>query len=128
MIAADLGKASVNTVEYRPHNTKQFEADFGPAQAGFLEYLCNGFYTRCSADKYYDIAGPEPQSRYEITADLGRALVNTVEYRPHNTKQFEADFGAVRAGFSEYLCDGFYTRCSANKYYDITEPGRSPGT
>ena len=26
---------------------EQFDKDFGPTRAGFFEYLCNGFYSRC---------------------------------------------------------------------------------
>lgn len=77
------------------------------------------------ANKFYDITGPEPQSMYEIAEDLGRALGKPVEYRPQDMAQFEKDFGPVRAGFFEYLCNGFYTRCSAD-FYNII--GRRPTT
>jgi uncharacterized protein YbjT (DUF2867 family) len=75
------------------------------------------------ANKFYDLTGPEPQSMYEIAADLGKAMGKTVEYRPQDMGQFEKDFGPTRAGFFEYLCNGFYSRCSPD-FYNIT--GRKP--
>eukprot|EP00928_Gymnodinium_smaydae_P088106 TRINITY_DN7224_c0_g1_i2.p1 TRINITY_DN7224_c0_g1~~TRINITY_DN7224_c0_g1_i2.p1 ORF type:complete len:346 (-),score=66.52 TRINITY_DN7224_c0_g1_i2:218-1207(-) len=75
------------------------------------------------ANKFYDLTGPEPQSMHEIAADLGKVMGKTIEYRPQNMKQFEADFGATRAAFFEYLCNGFYTRVSPD-FYNIT--GRKP--
>merc|ERR1712070_1233884 len=77
------------------------------------------------ANKFYDITGPEPQSMFEIAEDLGNALGKTVEYRPQSMVDFEKDFGATRAGFFEYLCNGFYTRCSPDFYNVI---GRRPTT
>lgn len=77
------------------------------------------------ADKFYDITGPEPQSMFEIAEDLGRALGKNVEYRPQSMEQFEKDFGPTRAAFFEYLCNGFYTRCSPD-FYNIM--GRRPTT
>lgn len=75
------------------------------------------------ANKFYDLTGPEPQSMYEVAADLGAVLGKKVEYRPQSFKQFEADFGPTRAGFVEYLTNGFYTRCSPD-FYNIT--GKKP--
>merc|ERR1719198_162809 len=77
------------------------------------------------ANKFYDLTGPEPQSMYEIAEDLGKALGKKVEYRPQSMENFEKDFGATRAGFFEYLCNGFYTRCSPD-FYNIM--GRRPTT
>jgi len=77
------------------------------------------------ADKFYDLTGPEPQSMYEIADDLGSALGKKVEYRPQDMAQFEKDFGPTRAAFFEYLCNGFYTRCSPD-FYNIV--GRRPTT
>lgn len=77
------------------------------------------------ANKFYDITGPEPQSMYEIAEDLSKALGKKVEYRAQSMEQFEKDFGPVRAGFFEYLCNGFYTRCSPD-FYNII--GRRPTT
>lgn len=71
------------------------------------------------ANKFYDITGPEPQSMAEIAADLGRAMGKTIEYRPQNMHDFENDFGATRAEFFEYLCNGFYCRCSPD-FYNLT--------
>merc|ERR1712159_813589 len=73
--------------------------------------------------KFYDITGPEPQSMYEIADDLGKVLGKKIEYRPQDMVQFEKDFGPARAEFFEYLCNGFYTRCSPD-FYNIT--GRKP--
>merc|ERR1712050_690807 len=75
------------------------------------------------ANKFYDLTGPEPQSMKEIAADLSKAIGKTVEYRPQSFEQFEKDFGATRAGFFEYLCNGFYSRCSPD-FYNIM--GRRP--
>lgn len=77
------------------------------------------------ANKFYDLTGPEPQSMYEIAEDLGKVMGKKVEYRPQSMEQFEKDFGATRAEFFEYLCNGFYTRCSPD-FYNIT--GRRPTT
>lgn len=77
------------------------------------------------ADKFYDLTGPEPQSMFEIAEDLGRALGKRVEYRPQSMEDFERDFGATRAEFFEYLCNGFYTRCSPD-FYNVM--GRRPTT
>jgi len=75
------------------------------------------------ADKFYDLTGPEPQSMFEIAADLSKAMGKEIEYRPQDMKQFEEDFGATRAGFFEYLTNGFYARCSPD-FYNIT--GKKP--
>jgi len=75
------------------------------------------------ANKFYDITGPEPQSMYEVAEDLSAVLGKPVEYRPQSFEQFEADFGATRAAFFEYLTNGFYTRCSPD-FYNLT--GRKP--
>jgi len=75
------------------------------------------------ANKFYDLTGPEPQSMFEIAEDLGKVLGKKVEYRPQDMVQFEKDFGPTRAEFFEYLCNGFYTRCSPD-FYNIT--GRKP--
>mmetsp|Transcript_129944 Transcript_129944/g.259217 ORF Transcript_129944/g.259217 Transcript_129944/m.259217 type:complete len:325 (-) Transcript_129944:104-1078(-) len=77
------------------------------------------------ANKFYDITGPEPQSMDEIAQDLGRALGKQIEYRPQSMVDFERDFGATRAAFFEYLCNGFYTRCSPD-FYNVM--GRRPTT
>lgn len=77
------------------------------------------------ANKFYDITGPEPQSMDEIAQDLGRALGKPIEYRPQSMEGFERDFGATRAAFFEYLCNGFYTRCSPD-FYNVM--GRRPTT
>ncbi|MCX7564979.1 NAD(P)H-binding protein [Sulfitobacter sp. F26169L] len=71
------------------------------------------------ADKFYDITGPAPQSMAEIAADLGRAMGKDIEYRAQSMIDFEADFGATRAEFFEYLTNGFYTRCSPD-FYNLT--------
>ena len=71
------------------------------------------------ANKFYDITGPAPQSMMEIGADLGRAMGKTLEYRAQSMIDFEADFGATRAEFFEYLTNGFYTRCSPD-FYNLT--------
>ena len=76
-----------------------------------------------SANKFYDLTGPVPQSMHEIAADLGRAMGKEVEYRPQSLEQFEADFGPTRAAFFEYLTNGFYSRCSPD-FYNLT--GRKP--
>jgi uncharacterized protein YbjT (DUF2867 family) len=75
------------------------------------------------ADKFYDLTGPAPQSMFEIADDLSSALGKKVEYRPQSFEQFEEDFGPTRAAFFEYLCNGFYTRCSPDFYNVI---GRRP--
>lgn len=75
------------------------------------------------ANKFYDLTGPEPQTMQEIAADLSKALGKTVQYRPQSFPQFEKDFGPTRAAFFEYLCNGFYTRCSPD-FYNIT--GKKP--
>eukprot|EP00656_Telonema_subtile_P007038 TRINITY_DN13288_c0_g1_i4.p2 TRINITY_DN13288_c0_g1~~TRINITY_DN13288_c0_g1_i4.p2 ORF type:complete len:344 (-),score=92.55 TRINITY_DN13288_c0_g1_i4:204-1235(-) len=75
------------------------------------------------ANKFYDLTGPEPQNMTEIAHDLSGALGKDVEYRPQSFEQLEKDFGATRAEFFEYLCNGFYTRCSPD-FYNIV--GRKP--
>jgi uncharacterized protein YbjT (DUF2867 family) len=76
-------------------------------------------------NKFYDLTGPKPQSMAEIAADLGQVMNKKIEYRPQSFEQFEADFGPTRAAFFEYLCNGFYTRCSPD-FYNIV--GRRPTT
>lgn len=71
------------------------------------------------ANKFYDITGPASQSMSEIAADLGRAMGKDIEYRAQSMVDFEADFGATRAEFFEYLTNGFYTRCSPD-FYNLT--------
>ncbi|MCG8568238.1 MAG: NAD(P)H-binding protein [Desulfobacterales bacterium] len=71
------------------------------------------------ADKFYDLTGPEPQTMDEIAADLGRAMDKSIEYRAQSMEDFEADFGATRAEFFEYLSNGFYCRCSPD-FYNLT--------
>jgi uncharacterized protein YbjT (DUF2867 family) len=78
---------------------------------------------RRHVNKFYDLTGPEPQSMAEIGEVLGAAMGKKLEYRPQSFDQFEKDFGATRAGFFEYLCNGFYSRCSPD-FYNIT--GRKP--
>mmetsp|Transcript_164217 Transcript_164217/g.315472 ORF Transcript_164217/g.315472 Transcript_164217/m.315472 type:complete len:496 (-) Transcript_164217:316-1803(-) len=75
------------------------------------------------ADKFYDITGPEPQSMAEVAEDLGKAMGKKIEYRPQSFEQFEKDFGATRAAFFEYLCNGFYSRVSPD-FYNLT--GKKP--
>jgi len=75
------------------------------------------------ADKFYDLTGPQPQSMSEIASDLSSAMGKKIEYRPQSFTEFEKDFGATRAGFFEYLCNGFYSRTSPD-FYNIT--GRKP--
>lgn len=72
------------------------------------------------ADCFYDITGPVPQSMFEIAADLSQALGKKVEYRPQSMVDFEKDFGPTRAAFFEYLCNGFYARCSPD-FYNLTK-------
>merc|ERR1711972_736017 len=71
-IAADLGAAMGRTVEYRPQSFEQFEADFGATRAAFFEYLCNGFYTRCSPD-FYNVMGRKPTSYAQYLVSKGAA-------------------------------------------------------
>ena len=71
------------------------------------------------ANKFYDLTGPVPQSMAEIADDLGRAMGKAIEYRAQSMVDFEADFGATRAEFFEYLTNGFYTRCSPD-FYNLT--------
>jgi len=75
------------------------------------------------ANKFYDITGPEPQNMDEIAADLSVAMGKKIVYRAQDFEQFEKDFGPTRAAFFEYLCNGFYTRCSPD-FYNLT--GRKP--
>merc|ERR1711939_1137584 len=75
------------------------------------------------ANKYYDITGPIPQSMYEVASDLSEVMGQTIEYRPQDIEQFEADFGPTRREFFEYLRNGFYTRCSPD-FYNLT--GKKP--
>merc|ERR1719446_1076822 len=60
---------------------------------------------------------------FEIAEVLGNAIGKKVEYRPQSMEQFEKDFGPTRAGFFEYLANGFYARCSPD-FYNLT--GRKP--
>lgn len=71
------------------------------------------------ANKFYDITGPESQSMAEIAADLGRAMGKELEYHAQSMEDFERDFGSTRAEFFEYLCNGFYCRCSPD-FYNLT--------
>merc|ERR1719379_2565070 len=71
-IAEVLGKAMDKKLEYRAQSFEQFEKDFGPARAGFFEYLCNGFYTRCSPD-FYNIMGRRPTTYAEYLSQKGAA-------------------------------------------------------
>merc|ERR1711966_141567 len=71
-IAEDLGKVLGKKLEYRPQDMVQFEKDFGPTRAGFFEYLCNGFYSRCSPD-FYNLTGRKPTSYAEYLANKGAA-------------------------------------------------------
>ena len=75
------------------------------------------------ANKFYDLTGPAPQNMDEIAADLSAALGKKVTYRHQSLADFEADFGPTRAAFFEYLCNGFYTRCSPD-FYNLV--GRKP--
>lgn len=70
-------------------------------------------------NKFYDLTGPVPQSMSEIASDLGRAMGKEIAYRAQSMVDFEADFGATRAEFFEYLTNGFYTRCSPD-FYNLT--------
>lgn len=75
------------------------------------------------ANKFYDITGPEPISHYDMAATLSEVMGKKIEYRPMDLAKWEADFGATRAAFREYLRNGFYTRCSPD-FYNLT--GRKP--
>ena len=83
-------------------------------------------------DKAYDICGAAPQSMAEVAATLTEALATplarevvpdvagkAVRYEPQDVAQFEADFGATRAEFFEYLRNGFYSR-SSPCFYNLT--------
>ena len=69
-IAADLGRAMGQDIEYRPQSMTQFEADFGATRAEFFEYLTNGFYTRSSPD-FYNITGHKPTSYFDYLTTKG---------------------------------------------------------
>ena len=71
-IARDLGVAMGKQIEYRPQSMAQLEKDFGPSRAEFFEYLCNGFYTRCSPD-FYNICGHKPTSYADYLVTAGAA-------------------------------------------------------
>jgi len=71
------------------------------------------------ANKFYDITGPESHSMADIAEILGKAMGKKIEYRPQSMADFEKDFGPTRAGFFEYLTNGFYSRCSPD-FYNIT--------
>lgn len=90
---------------------------------GEAAYVCLTEGPERHANKFYDITGPAPQNMDEIAADLGAAMGKKVVYRPQTLEAFEKDFGPTRAGFFEYLTNGFYTRCSPD-FYNLT--GRKP--
>lgn len=69
-IAADLGRAMGQDIEYRAQSMADFEADFGSTRAEFFEYLTNGFYTRCSPD-FYNLTGEKPTSYYDYLTTPG---------------------------------------------------------
>eukprot|EP01065_Artemidia_motanka_P045906 TRINITY_DN683_c0_g1_i3.p1 TRINITY_DN683_c0_g1~~TRINITY_DN683_c0_g1_i3.p1 ORF type:complete len:425 (+),score=207.84 TRINITY_DN683_c0_g1_i3:74-1348(+) len=95
--------------------------DIGEAAAQVLKDNASG---ACShRKKFYDITGPAPQSMDEIAADLSKAMDKEIKYKAQSMTDFEKDFGPVRAGFFEYLTNGFYTRCSPD-FYNLT--GRKP--
>merc|ERR1739845_137073 len=71
-IACDLSKALGKHIECRPQSMEDFERDFGATRAGFFEYLCNGFYTRCSPD-FYNIVGRRPTTYAEYLVNKGAA-------------------------------------------------------
>merc|ERR1719454_996066 len=71
-IAAVLSLSLKKTVTYRPQPFAQFEKDFGPTRAEFFEYLCNGFYTRCSPD-FYNLIGRRPTTYAEYLVSKGAA-------------------------------------------------------
>jgi len=89
-------------------------------------------------DKFYDVCGAQSTSMRDVAAILTQALATeeaksiapeafgkTIEYVPQDPAQFEADFGATRAEFFEYLRNGFYSRCSPD-FYNLT--GKRPLT
>jgi uncharacterized protein YbjT (DUF2867 family) len=89
-------------------------------------------------DKFYDICGATAQSMSDVAATLTEALATplarevapqaagkTIAYVQQDPAAFEADFGATRAAFFEYLRNGFYSRCSPD-FYNIT--GKRPLT
>jgi len=71
-IAVDLGNALGKKLTYRPQTLEECERDFGPTRAAFFEYLCNGFYTRCSPD-FYNITGRKPTSYADYLVTKGAA-------------------------------------------------------
>jgi len=71
-VAEVLSAALKKKVEYRPQDFATFEKDFGPTRAAFFEYLCNGFYSRCSPD-FYNITGRKPTSYAEYLTQKGAA-------------------------------------------------------
>ena len=84
-------------------------------------------------DKFYDVCGAQSTSMSDVAAILTKALATeeakavapdafgkTIAYVPQDPAQFEADFGATRAEFFEYLRNGFYSRCSPD-FYNLTE-------
>eukprot|EP01062_Namystynia_karyoxenos_P054810 TRINITY_DN4536_c0_g1_i5.p1 TRINITY_DN4536_c0_g1~~TRINITY_DN4536_c0_g1_i5.p1 ORF type:complete len:389 (+),score=177.30 TRINITY_DN4536_c0_g1_i5:101-1168(+) len=97
--------------------------DIGEAAALVIKQTDSAEGRSPHRNKFYDITGPEPQSMAEIAEVLGKAMKKKVEYRPQSFEQFEKDFGPTRAAFFEYLCNGFYTRCSPD-FYNLT--GRKP--
>lgn len=89
-------------------------------------------------DKFYDVCGAQSTSMSDVAAILTKALATedakavapdafgkTIAYVPQDPAQFEADFGATRAEFFEYLRNGFYSRCSPD-FYNLT--GKRPLT
>ena len=83
-------------------------------------------------NKFYDICGAQSTSMAEVAAILTQALATplarevvpdvagkTVSFVPQDLSKFEADFGATRAEFFEYLRNGFYSRCSPD-FYNLT--------
>ena len=83
-------------------------------------------------NKFYDICGATATSMGDVAAILTKALATdlakteapeaagkTVAYVPQDIAKFEADFGATRAAFFEYLQNGFYSRCAPD-FYNIT--------
>jgi len=57
---------------------------------------------------------------YEIAEDLSKALGKEIKYKAQSLTDFEKDYGPTRREFFEYLCNGFYSRCSPD-YYNITK-------
>merc|ERR1712137_561358 len=96
-----------------------------PCDQGEAAALCLIEGPEKHVNKFYDICGAQPQSMYEVAADLSEVMGQKVEYRVQDIEQFEKDFGPTRRAFFEYLRNGFYTRCSPD-FYNLT--GRRPVT